>query len=147
MATPESTQPNDSRYSSTTPIRDQQDVLTARQEVRRLAARLGLSLADQTRLATAVSELTRNAVLYAGGGECQLWDDSDERVLRIRVEVRDRGPGIADLNLALRDGYSTRGGLGAGLPGTKRLVDFFDIATGHDGTCVVIALERLRGGL
>lgn len=128
-------------------VREQQDVLIARQEARTLAARLGMSVADQTRLATAISELTRNAILYAGGGECRIWDESDEQMLRIRVEVRDHGPGIADLSLALRDGYSTSGGLGAGLPGTKRLVDRFDILTGHEGTRVIIALERLRHSL
>ena len=127
------------------PVREQQDVLTARQQARRLAANLGFGAADQTRLATAISELTRNAIMYAGTGECLLWDDSDAQTLRIRVAVTDQGPGIPDL--ALRDGYSTSGGLGAGLPGTRRLVDQFSIASDPSGTRVEFSLERARVAL
>lgn len=126
------------------PIREQQDVLNARQKARAIASRLGLGIADQTRLATAISELTRNAILYAGGGECQLWDLSDDNTLRIRVEVRDQGPGIDDIALAMRDGYSTSGGLGAGLSGSKRLMDDFEIETSSAGTRVIVTLERSR---
>ncbi len=126
------------------PIREQQDVLTARQKARTIASGLGLGIADQTRLATAISELTRNAILYAGGGECQLWDQSDDNTFRIRVEVRDQGPGIDDIALAMRDGYSTSGGLGAGLSGAKRLMDDFEIETSSAGTRVIVTLERSR---
>lgn len=129
------------------PVREQQDVLTARQQARRLAANLGFGAADQTRLATAISELTRNAIMYAGTGECLLWDDSDAQTLRIRVAVTDQGPGIPDLALALRDGYSTSSGLGAGLPGTRRLVDQFSIASDPSGTRVEFSLERARVAL
>jgi serine/threonine-protein kinase RsbT len=126
------------------PINSQQDVLIARRAARELAIQLGMGIADQTRLATAVSELTRNVVLYANTGECQLWDISDDEYVRIRVEVRDQGSGIADIELALRDGYSTRGGLGAGLPGTQRLVDHFEIESDSTGTRVCIVLQRFR---
>lgn len=129
-------------------VQAQQDVLSARQQARQLAASLGFGAADQTRLATAISELTRNAIMYAGAGECLLWDDSDAKTLRIRVAVTDQGPGIADLALALRDGYSTSGGLGAGLPGTRRLVDQFSITSDPaSGTRVEISLERARVAL
>ncbi len=126
------------------PIRARQDILLARQQARKVAADLGLGAADQTRLATAISELTRNAIMYATEGECLLWNESDAQRIRIRVVVRDLGPGIADLDLAMRDGYSTSGGLGAGLPGTRRLVDHFEIESSPAGTQIQIILERAQ---
>ena len=101
---------------------------------------------DQTRFATAVSELGRNALLYAGGGRCLLANLSDGQHVRLQAEVRDSGPGIADVDRAMTDGFSTSGGLGAGLPGTRRLVDNFDLQTGDGGTCVRVQIVRRRRG-
>ncbi|NJM12489.1 MAG: anti-sigma regulatory factor, partial [Synechococcaceae cyanobacterium SM1_2_3] len=98
----------------TIPIRDSTDILRARGNARELAARLKLGSADQTRLATAVSELTRNILQYAGEGACTIINASNDQQRCIRVIVEDHGPGIPDIALALRDGYSTGGGLGAG---------------------------------
>lgn len=108
-------------------IAKDQDVVAARAASRELAKSLGFGAADQTRLATAVSELTRNILRYAVKGECHIVDDSDDQVCGIKVVVEDRGPGIPSLDQAMEDGYTTGGGLGAGLPGTKRLVHEFDI--------------------
>ncbi len=126
------------------PLRSQADVVVARREGRELAARLGLSAVDQTRLATAISELARNALLYAGGGCCEIADRSDARMVRIELVVSDEGPGIADPELALTDGYSTSGGLGAGLPGTQRLMSEFRLVTQPGATRVSAALVRNR---
>ena len=107
-------------------ISTDQDVVAARAASRELAKSLGFGAADQTRLATAVSELTRNILRYAKTGECHIEDQSDDLRAGIRVVVEDQGPGIPDLNRAMEDGFTTGGGLGAGLPGTKRLVHDFD---------------------
>lgn len=125
-------------------IQTQSDIVEARRRGRDLAARLGLSVVDQTRLATAISELTRNALQYAGGGVCEIADRSDTSHVRIDLRVTDQGPGIADIQAALTDGYSTGGGLGAGLPGTRRLMSHFAIHSHPGGTQVEAALVRLR---
>lgn len=121
------------RELKTIPIAADKDVVAARAASRELAKTLGFGAADQTRLATAVSELTRNILRYAEKGECHIQDDSDDQVTGIRVVVEDRGPGIPNLDQAMADGFTTGGGLGAGLPGTKRLVHEFDIQSqpGH----------------
>jgi len=108
-------------------INREEDVVAARQVGRDTARPLGLGSADQTRLATAISELTRNVVQYAGAGACTISGESDDETTTIRVVVEDRGPGIPDPEQAMGQGFSTGGGLGAGLPGTKRLVQEFDI--------------------
>ncbi|RNE92660.1 anti-sigma regulatory factor [Marichromatium sp. AB32] len=124
------------------PIRTPTDIVTARRAARTLCERLGFGKADQTRLATAVSELTRNVIQYARAGSCQISDTSDAGYRRIRVLVEDHGPGIPDITLALTDGYSTSGGLGAGLPGTRRLVDDFGIESAPGLTRITIALQK-----
>lgn len=126
------------------PIRDATDILRARGSARELAAQLRLGSADQTRLATSVSELTRNVLQYAGEGHCTISDASDESRLCIRVVVEDHGPGIPNIDLALRDGYSTSGGLGAGLPGVRRLMDEFELSSRPGHTRLVIAMTRPR---
>jgi len=126
------------------PIRSTLDIVTARHAARELCERLGFGKADQTRLATAVSELARNVIQYAGEGTCLIEDISDERHRRIRVLIEDQGPGIPNLDLALTDGYSTSGGLGAGLPGTRRLTDEFQIESMPGSTRVTIALVKPR---
>ena len=120
------------------------DIVRARSAARTLAAQIGFGIADQTRLATAVSELTRNAVQYAGSGMCEIFDISDEAEIRIRIVVEDIGAGIPDLDLAMKDGYSTGGGLGAGLPGTRRLMESFAIESAPGLTRITIAMGRPR---
>ena len=110
-------------------IRTDADVVTARQEARSMGAGLGFSSTDLTLLATAISEIARNITTYAGEGEVAL------RVLNaggregIEVVASDNGPGIADVERAMQDGYTTGNGLGLGLPGTRRLVDEFELET------------------
>jgi serine/threonine-protein kinase RsbT len=111
------------------PIRSDGDVVTARQEARSMGADLGFSSTDLTLLATAISELARNITTYAGEGEVSL--RVVERAGRSGIEVvaRDDGPGIEDVERAMQDGFTTGNGLGLGLPGTRRLVDDFDLRT------------------
>ncbi|PXW94339.1 serine/threonine-protein kinase RsbT [Sphaerotilus hippei] len=122
------------------------DLLKARLDAREMAQAAGLGVMDQTRFATAVSELGRNALVYGGGGACVLEDRSDTLQVRLLAEVCDQGPGIADIEQAMGEGYSTSGSLGAGLPGTRRLVDRFDLQSGSDGTVVRIEIVRRRRG-
>lgn len=126
------------------PIHDSTDVLRARGNARELAARLKLGSADQTRLATAVSELTRNVLQYAGEGVCTIINASDQQKVCIQVIVEDHGPGIPDIALALRDGYSTGGGLGAGLPGVQRLMSDLLISSRPGYTRLMITMIRSR---
>jgi serine/threonine-protein kinase RsbT len=123
-------------------IESDADVVTARQRARSLAIGLDMPSTDQTLLATAISEIARNITTYADGGRGEVLIDlvRDTHGRRgVRVIARDEGPGIADLERALTDGYTTGGGLGLGLPGARRLVDEFDIDTGHGkGTTVTL---------
>jgi serine/threonine-protein kinase RsbT len=120
------------------PIRSEGDIVVARQQGRNLAAPLGFSRGDLALIATAISELARNIIQYATQGEVIVKLVQSPR-RGIVVVVRDQGPGIADLNLALQDGYSTGGGLGLGLPGAKRLMDEFDVVSEvGKGTTVTI---------
>ena len=119
------------------------DIVRARQSVRDTARELGLTLADQTRIATSVSELTRNIIQYAGKGKVAITGEKNKGLARIRVVVSDNGPGIADIENAMEDGFSTSGGLGMGLPGVKRLVEDFEInSRSGQGTTVSIAVSR-----
>jgi serine/threonine-protein kinase RsbT len=121
------------------------DVAAAAREARGLAEACGLSGVEAQHVATAVSEVARNAVKYADGGEVELAPAERDGRRGLRVTVRDRGPGIADLAAALRDGVSTGGSLGLGLPGARRLMDDFAIRSGPGGT--VVAMARWEGGL
>ena len=128
-------------------IESDSDVVTARQRARELAAELELSSTDQTLLATAISEVARNITTYATRGEVLLSIVRDNGGREgIRVVARDQGPGIADLELALQDGYTSGGGLGLGLPGARRLVDEFDIESApSEGTTVtLVKWSRMR---
>jgi len=125
-------------------IRQQADVVLARQAGREAAKELGFGLADQTRLATAISELARNVVQYAGAGQCIITDESDEEFIKIRVVVEDHGPGIPDIERALRDGFSTGNGLGAGLPGTKRLGHECRIESKPGHTRITVGMRKRR---
>jgi serine/threonine-protein kinase RsbT len=106
-----------------------QDVVRVRQLVRTVAVSVKLSLVDQTKVVTAASELARNTLVYGGGGIVEVDRVENGRRPGIRIVFTDQGPGIADLSLALTDGYTTGGGLGLGLSGARRLVDEFDIDT------------------
>lgn len=120
-------------------IENASSLLTARHMVREASAQMGFSLVDQTRLITAVSELTRNAVMYAGSGKMDLDRVEDGSRRGLMVKITDRGPGIEDISQAMQDGYTTSRGLGNGLGGSKRLVDDFSISsTAGEGTEVVI---------
>jgi serine/threonine-protein kinase RsbT len=115
--------------SGTQPVRIEQDVVLARQAVRKAAIACGLRLVDQTKLVTAASELARNTVVYGGGGDMD-WAIVEEGVRKgVRLLFRDEGPGIADLKMAMTDGWTSGGGLGLGLTGAKRLVDDFELDT------------------
>jgi serine/threonine-protein kinase RsbT len=105
------------------------DIVLAGQKGRALAATLGFSASDATLIATAISELARNIVLYAGQGEIVLTRLERTGRTGVSVVARDDGPGIADIEHAMQDGYSTSGRLGLGLPGVRRLMDDFDIAS------------------
>jgi serine/threonine-protein kinase RsbT len=120
------------------PISSGADIVTARLEGRQLAAVAGFNGSDLTVIATAISEVARNIVEYARKGEVILRVVQDGNRKGLRVEARDDGPGIANIDLALQDGYSTGRGLGLGLPGTRRLMDDFQIESKvGEGTTVV----------
>ena len=112
---------------------------------RQMAAELGFGTTDQALIATAVSELARNIIRYAGAGKVRLEKVSSGRRVGITVTASDHGPGIADLDQAMKDGFSSSGGLGLGLPGTRRLMDEFRVETGHEGTRVTTT--KYRAGL
>jgi len=111
------------------PIGSDSDILIARGQGRALAARLGFPSSDLALIATTISELARNILRYAGSGEIAVQPIDDGHKPGILVIARDRGPGISDVRKALQDGYSTSGGLGLGLPGVRRLMDEFEIAS------------------
>ena len=111
------------------PVRSSGDVVLVRQAVRNWALELGFGLVDQTKIVTAASELARNTVDYGGGGTVVLEALSDGIRRGLRLTFEDQGPGIPDVELALTDGYTTGGGLGMGLSGTRRLVNEFEIDT------------------
>jgi serine/threonine-protein kinase RsbT len=115
--------------AETLPIASDQDVVRVRQRVRTLAVAAKLSLVDQTKLVTAASELARNTLVYGGGGRAEVITVTNGRRVGIRIQFADEGPGIADLELALTDGYTSGSGLGLGLSGSRRLVDEFQIDT------------------
>ena len=115
------------------------DIVMSRQTVRKLTQQINFSLVDQTKMITAASELSRNAVVYGGGGEMRWQVVSNGSKTGLRLAFEDKGPGIPDLALALTDGWTSGKGLGVGLSGSKRLVNEFDIRTAvGEGTCVTI---------
>jgi serine/threonine-protein kinase RsbT len=114
--------------TETLPIRAEIDVVTARRRVRDLAAQLGFSLVDQTKVVTAASELARNTITHGGGGQMVAETLNGPRT-GIRLTFEDNGPGIPDIELALRDGFTTGSGLGLGLGGAKRLSNEFEVAS------------------
>ena len=121
------------------------DIVTARQEGRRLSSELGFTSTDLTLIATAISEVARNIRLYAGRGDVRLRLVREGNREGISVVARDKGPGIADVELAMRDGYSSRGSSGLGLPGARRLMDEFEIRS-KPGNGVTVTMKKWTRG-
>jgi serine/threonine-protein kinase RsbT len=124
-------------------INSDQDIVLARQKGRALAAELGFSAVDATFVATAISELARNIVAYAREGEITLQAVRGSNRQGIVVVASDDGPGISDIGQALRDGFSTSGSLGLGLPGVRRLMDEFDINS-RPGRGTTVTVKKWR---
>ena len=121
------------------PIATDDDIVRVRQVVRDWAVRIGFSLVDQTKLVTAASELARNTLVYGRGGSLRLERLADERRTGLRLSFEDQGPGIPDVELALKDGFTTGSGLGLGLSGARRLSQDFQVTSRvGEGTRVVI---------
>jgi serine/threonine-protein kinase RsbT len=124
---------------TTLPLRTDEDVVGLRKQVRERAVAIALSLVDQTKLVTAASELARNTLKYGGGGEVHLDSLSDGVRQGLGLIFVDGGPGIGDISQALRDGFTSGGGLGLGLGGSRRLVDEFEIDSKvGEGTAVSV---------
>lgn len=124
--------------SETVPVVSESDVVTVRRRVRETATTLGFSLVDQTKVVTAASELARNTLIHGRGGEMELTTLNGPRV-GLRLTFHDRGPGIPDIQLALRDGFTTGNGLGLGLGGAKRLVNEFEVVSrAGEGTRITV---------
>ncbi len=124
-------------------INSDQDIVTARQKARAMAMELGFSAGDATLIAAAISELARNIVSYAGRGEILLKPARGPNLTGIGIVARDDGPGIRDIPQALRDGFSTSGSLGIGLPGVKRLMDEFEINS-VPGRGTMVAVKKWK---
>ena len=124
-------------------IRGSEDVVQVRQRVRAFSAKAGLRLVDETKIITAASELARNVVIYADSGTVHIELVSDGRRQGVRVTFEDNGPGIADLELAMKDGFTTGAGLGLGLGGARRLSNEFEIQS-KPGEGTRVAITRWR---
>ncbi|MER7134418.1 anti-sigma regulatory factor [Streptosporangium saharense] len=121
------------------PINGNNDVVLVRQHVRSAAIDVGLTLVDQTKVVTAASELARNALVYAGGGRVRVEIVQNGLRKGLRLTFSDEGPGIPDIEQALVDGWTTGGGLGLGLSGSRRLVDEFDLKSAPgEGTLITV---------
>jgi len=124
-------------------LRSSEDIVMVRQAVRRKAVALGFGLVDQTKVVTASSELARNTIDYGGGGTVQLEVVENDRRSGLRLVFEDRGPGIPDIELALKDGYTTGHGMGLGLGGAKRLSHEFEVLS-KPGEGTRISMLRWR---
>jgi serine/threonine-protein kinase RsbT len=124
-------------------IRSSEDVVAVRQAVRQRAVDLGFSLVDQTKIVTAASELARNTLQYGGGGRVRIEPVESGGRRGLRLTFEDKGPGIADLTLAMRDGYTTGNGLGLGLSGARRLSNEFHIDS-RPGEGTTVSIVRWR---
>ena len=125
-------------------VKSEWDIVVARQMGREIAKEQGFGDVDQARITTAISELARNIFLYAEEGTIEVAVVDDHGRKGIKIVAQDTGPGIPDLKMAMRDGFSSSGGLGAGLTGVKRLMDYFDIKTEIGAGTVVTAIMWLR---
>jgi serine/threonine-protein kinase RsbT len=125
------------------PVRSAEDVVGVRRVVREWALAVGFSLVDQTKIVTAASELARNVVVHGGGGSVRLEALNDDARRGLRLVFEDQGPGIADVERALKDGFSTGGGLGLGLGGARRLSNEFEIDS-QPGAGTRVAITRWK---
>lgn len=123
------------------PIRSDRDIIVARHEGRRIAAELGFAGSELTLIATAISELARNIVKFAHSGEISINAVHNGTKAGIAIVAKDEGPGIADLSAAMKDGFSTSKGLGLGLPGTRRIMDDFEIDS-HPGEGTTVSVKK-----
>jgi serine/threonine-protein kinase RsbT len=135
--------PRDVRIEAKITIKAVEDIVEARQKGRALAQELGFSMTQSTLVATAISELARNIVLYAKTGEIVLCRVSTDQHVGLIITAQDKGPGIANIQHALMSGYSSSGGLGLGLPGVRQMVDEFDIKSRPGEGTTVTALMWL----
>lgn len=133
-------------YDLSVRIREENDIVVARQMVKNMVRKMGFTLSDVTKISTAVSELARNIYRYAGEGYILLREKQEKDGKNVEVEIvaYDRGPGIEDLDSALKDGYTTtRNSFGLGLPGVRRLMDSFHIESEKgSGTIVIVSKKR-----
>jgi serine/threonine-protein kinase RsbT len=125
------------------PVASDADIVAVRQRVRALAVESGFSLVDQTKIVTAASELARNTVVHGSGGTVDIETLVEGGRRGLRLTFRDNGPGIADVETAMRNGFTTGGGLGLGLGGAKRLSNEFDIQS-RPGEGTVVRITRWR---
>lgn len=125
-------------------IQTEWDIVAARQLGRNVAKELGFGVVDQARITTAISELARNIFIYAHKGRVCIEKMNDKGHAGLRIIAVDSGPGINDIRLAMEDGYSTSGGLGAGLPGVKRLMDEFQIVSSLGKGTEITAIKWIR---
>lgn len=130
---------NPTSNEGSVPIRSENDVVTSRQLVRKLTQQLSFSLVDQTKMITAASELSRNTLIYGGGGDMEWRLRTDGIRTGLTLSFVDKGPGIPDVELAMKDGWTSGNSLGKGLPGSKRLVNEFELESAvGQGTRVTI---------
>jgi serine/threonine-protein kinase RsbT len=125
------------------PIKSERDIVVARQKGRALATKIGFSISDATLIATAISELARNIVTYAGEGMIAMNAIYDSKREGLLIVASDEGPGIADIPGAMRDGFSTSGSLGIGLPGVRRLMDEFELAS-QPGAGTIVTVTKWK---
>lgn len=125
------------------PLHTDEDVVRLRKAVREMLVALGFSLVEQTKMVTAASELARNTLRYGGGGEGHLLKLQQSHRRGVEISFTDDGPGIADIELALTDGYTSGGGMGLGLSGAKRLADEFDLVTAA-GAGVTVTIRKWK---
>ncbi|MBC6310467.1 anti-sigma regulatory factor [Listeria sp. FSL L7-1582] len=127
-------------FQSCVKIINEWDIVAARQLGRKISKEIGFGTVDQARITTAISELARNIFLYAGTGEICIEKMVEAGKDGLKIVAKDKGPGIKDVRQVMQDGYTTSGGLGAGLPGVKRLMDTFDLVSsveeGAQGTII-----------
>ena len=131
--------------TSTLEVRTSEDVVKVRQEVRNRSGAVGFSLVDQTKFVTAASEIARNTIDHGGGGIARIETVAAPGRRGLRLVFEDQGPGIADIALAMQDGYSTAGGLGMGMPGAKRLSNEFYVESAP-GKETIVTLVRWKSG-
>lgn len=125
-------------------IHTEWDIVAARQLGRNEAKKIGFGTVDQARITTAISELARNIYLYAGNGKIEITKIYSEKLCGISIVASDNGPGIADIRKVMDDGYTTSGGLGAGMPGVRRLMDEFTLESKQEEGTTITAIKWLR---